>query len=181
MSPIVAIAGTGVKQRVSGEQCGLFCVRQQADMAHRMTGCVQAFKLYRFSYLDNVASANTPVDIGNTIAGILVRNDLRAGCLDHALVAACMVSVLVCIEYLRNRPATILRDIEALRKVEWINCQCLARFRTRDEIIEVPIGVSRPDLFDDHSAASSLAKTFLPPTQVSSTTMSSISEASMVK
>jgi hypothetical protein len=64
MAAVVAVAGTRVEQCVAAEQRWLVGVRQQAYMAHRVPGCVQAFEIDGHAHLDDVTGADTAVHIG---------------------------------------------------------------------------------------------------------------------
>ena len=150
-------------------------------MAHRVTGRVQALKLDCFANLDNVTCTDPTIHIRNALAGVLVRNNTGARCVGHSLVATDVVGMFVSIENLRYRPAAFICDIEALCEVERVDRQRFACVLAGDEIIEIAVGVTGPDLLDNHSCTSSRAYAFCPPTQVSITTMSSISAAGTVK
>ena len=79
-----------------------------------------------------------------------MRDDLRAGRLDNALVAADVIAVLVRIQDLGDVPLLFVGDGETFPEVERIDRQCLAGLRTDDQVVEVAVGVGGPDLFDDH-------------------------------
>ena len=150
-------------------------------MAHRVAGCIEALELDRFSHLYDVPGADALIDVVNAVARISMSEQCGPGCLDQSLVAARMVAMFMGVKNLGNRPAVLARDIETLRVVEGIDGQGLTGLRARDEVIEVAIGVACPDLLHDHGCCSSRSKVLPPATQVSSTTISSIWSAGMLK
>jgi hypothetical protein len=79
-----------------------------------------------------------------------VRNDFRAGLLRHRRIAAGMVAVLVRIQDLCHVPACVFGRAQAFLVIQGIDNERLSRFRARDQVIEVPIVVAGPHLFDDH-------------------------------
>ena len=182
VTAVVAVAGARIEQRVAAEQGRLVRMRQQADMAHRVPRRIEALEFDRPADLDHVAGAHAPVHVRDAGPGVLVRNQFRAGRRDHALVAAGVVAVFVRVQDLGNRPAPVRRDGKAFFVVERVDRERFAGLGTGDQVVEVPVGVTGPDLLDDHgdSAALSLlsrSKTRSPPTQVCRTSMSSISLA----
>ena len=98
-------------------------------MAHGMARCVETFKFHRFADLDDIAGADTDVHVGDPLAGVPVRNDLRAGRLDDAFVTANVVTVLVGVENLRNGPATIFSNGQALVEIERVDRQRVTGLR----------------------------------------------------
>ena len=151
-------------------------------MAHRVSGRVQAFELDGLADVDDIAGAHAAVHVRDALTGVLVGNDLGTGRPDHALVAARMVPVLVGVQDLSDMPALVTGNGEAFLVLEGVDGQRLARLGAGDQVIEIAVGVAGPDLLHDHGVASPCAaKTRCPPTQVSSTRMSSISEAGISK
>src|SRR5690606_23486674 len=147
---VVAVPGPGIEQRVAAEERRRVRARQQADVAHRVAGRVEAFELHAAGDAAHVGVAYAARHRGNAGAGILVRDHGRAGGLDHALVAAGMVAMLVGIEDLRDRPAALARDGEAAAEIQRVDRERFAGFPARHQVVEIPQGVAGPDLFDDH-------------------------------
>ena len=92
----------------------------------------------------------SPSHIGDLVAGVPVREDLRAGFLDEGFVSPCVVAVLVRVQDLGDRPAFVLGGLETLLVVEGIDGKRLARLAARDQVVEIAVGVRGPDLLDDH-------------------------------
>src|SRR5690606_24948499 len=102
------------------------------------------------------------VDAFDAAARLVVRDHLRAGCRYDRGVSAGVVEVLVRVQDLRDLPAALLRGGEALRVVERVDRQRLARLRACDQVVEVAVGIRRPDALDDHRA-SLLVRSTAPP------------------
>ena len=88
--------------------------------------------------------------------------------------------MFMCVEYLRDFPAMFFGRCQTLLKVERINRERIPGFGAGNQVVKIAIRIASPDLLDDH-CNSSAANTFLPAIQVSSTWMSSISEAGTSK
>jgi hypothetical protein len=73
-------------------------VGQQADVAHRVAGCVQALQFHGFTDLDDVTGLYAAVDMGDAPARFVVRNHLGAGGSHHSRIAARVVGVFVGVE-----------------------------------------------------------------------------------
>src|ERR1041385_3695453 len=80
---------------------------------------------------------------------VLCAKVFAPGLLHHGGVAAGVVAMFVSIQDLRDVPALRLGGVHALFMIQRIDGERFAGFRARDEIVEVAIGVSGPDLFDD--------------------------------
>ena len=147
MAAVVAVAGAGVEQRVAAEERGLVGMRQQADMAHRVTGRVHAFEIDGCADLDDIARADAAVHVRYTRAGIPVRDNFRIRGGDHALVAADVVAVLVRIHDLGDSPAPFLCHGEAFAEVEGIDGKRFAGLgqEQRNRAGRVPRGVYEID------------------------------------
>ena len=146
----MAVAHTGVEQRIAREQRWLVGVRQQADMAHGMAGRIQRLKLDRSSDTDDVACRQPPVDATDLSGRLRMSQQPGSGCCDHCPIAADVIAVLMGVKDLGNLPAMFAGTCQALFMVERVDSQGLARFRAGDQIIKIAIGVTGPDLFDDH-------------------------------
>jgi len=123
-------------------------------VAHGVARCVQAFELDRVADLDDVTRNDATIHVRNTRARILVCNDSCTRCFNNALVTACVVAVFVRVEDLRDCPAAVFRNGQAFVVVKRIDCECVTSFRTDNQVVEVAIRVTGPDLFDNHCAAS---------------------------
>jgi hypothetical protein len=119
-------------------------------MAHRVPGCVQAFEIDGHAHLDDVTGADTAVHIGYAPAGVPVRDNLRARGCNHGLVAADVVAMLVRIDDLGNAPSPVLRYSEALAEIERIDSKSVAGLGAGNDVVEIPVCISCPDLFYDH-------------------------------
>ena len=73
-----------------------------------------------------------------------------AGCRDHRLVAASVIAMFVGVENLFNFPPILLRDRQALLMIQRVDREGLTRIRTDNQIIEVAVVISGPDLFNNH-------------------------------
>ena len=78
--------------------------------------------------------------------------DLRARCRDHRVIAADMVVMFMGVQDLRDRPAIALGRGEAFFVIQRIDSHGFAGIGTDDQVVEVTVCVSGPDLFDDHGA-----------------------------
>jgi hypothetical protein len=153
MAAIVAVAGARVEQGVAAEQRRVIAMRAQADMAHGVARRVEAFELDRLADLDDIAGAKPAVDALDPVPRIGMRQELRAGGGDHRGIAAGVVAMLMRVENLRDAPALRLGGGEAFLMIERVDRQRFPRRRAGDEVVEVAIGIRRPDLFDDHGFA----------------------------
>ena len=115
-----------------------------------MARCIQAFKFYRFADFDDVASLHATRHARNLAAGLVVRDDLSTGGRCHRCIAAGMVMVFVGIENLGNLPAFDLGRIQGFFMIQRINSQRFSGLWANDQVIEIAIGIARPDAFDDH-------------------------------
>jgi hypothetical protein len=61
-----------------------------------------------------------------------------------------VIEVLVRIQHLRDLPVVALCRIEALLMIQRIDRHGLAGFGAHDQVIEISVGVTGPDLFYDH-------------------------------
>jgi hypothetical protein len=96
------------------------------------------------------ASSST-VDL---VLGVLVGQQRGAGGGDHRLVAAGVVAVLVGVQHLGDVPAHGLGLGQALLMVQGIDGHRLTALRASDQVVEVAIVISGPNLLDDHGARS---------------------------
>src|SRR5579864_5129897 len=126
LAAVVAVAGTGVEQRVAAEERRRLGVRQQAHVRHGMARRVQALELDAAPDTDEVALRESPVHAADAVRGAGVRQDLRAGCGLEALVSAGVILVLVCVDDLRDLPAAPLRGGKAQLPLERIDRQRLS-------------------------------------------------------
>jgi hypothetical protein len=115
-----------------------------------MAGRVEALKLDGVADLYDVAGANASIHIRNSALRITVRNDFCTRGTDDALVAACMITVFVCIQDLRNRPAALSGDRKTFFVVERVDSKSITGLGTGDKVIEISISVTCPNLFNDH-------------------------------
>jgi hypothetical protein len=153
LSPRLAscpVAGARVEQRVAAKQCRPVGVREQADVAHGVAGRIQRFQLDRLTDLHHVAGLQPHVLAGDLVPGPVMGQHLGAGRTHHGLVAADMVAVLVRVEDLGYLPAAFLGAGETLLVIERVDGKRLSGFGTGDQIVEVSVSVSGPDLLDDH-------------------------------
>lgn len=116
-----------------------------------MTRCIQALHFHRFADFNYIAGANTAAHIGNGVGSVLMRNDTGACCGYHRFVATRVVAMFMGIEDLRDGPAVLLRDRQALLVVQRVNRQRVTGLRANDKVIKIAIGIACPDLFNDHS------------------------------
>ncbi len=121
-------------------------------MTHRVSRRIQRLQLYRATNLDDVTRLQPDIYARDRVACVLVGEQLGAGSLDHRLIAADVIVVLVSIDYLSNGPAFVPGRIQAFVVVQRIHRQCFSGLAARDEIVEVPPVIPGPDLFDNHSA-----------------------------
>ena len=63
-----------------------------------------------------------------------------------------MVAVFMRIKDLRNVPACCLGSVQAFFVIQRIDGQGLSGFGAGDQVVEVPVGIGGPDLFDDHGS-----------------------------
>ncbi len=103
--------------------------------------------------LDDVPGADAAINVRYATRCVFMRNDSGTGCFDDALVAADVVAVFVGIQDLCDRPAALRGDREALLVIQRINRKRVARLRARNQIIEIPVGVSSPDLLNNQGVA----------------------------
>jgi hypothetical protein len=61
-----------------------------------------------------------------------------------------MITVFMGIQNLRNFPVTIGGDGQALLEIQWVYRERIAGLRTGDQIVEITITVTGPDLFHNH-------------------------------
>lgn len=111
VAAVVGLARPGIEQRDARKQRRLVGVRQQANVAHRVAGCVQALQLNGFADLDDVTSPNAAVNVCDAPASLMVRYYLCAGGGHHRSVTVGVVGVLVCIEELGDLPAAYLGEM----------------------------------------------------------------------
>ena len=123
-------------------------------MAHRVSRRIEALEFDGLADLDDVTRANAAIHIRNSFAGVFVRNDFRTRGIYDALVATRVVGMLMRVEDLRDRPATLIRHVQTLREVERVYRQRLASLRAGDQVVEITVGIAGPDLFDNHCCAS---------------------------
>jgi hypothetical protein len=115
-----------------------------------MTGRIQALEFDRLSDFYDVACANPTIHVWNTGLCIPVCNDFCTSGVNDTLVTTRMITVFVCVENLCNYPTSLRRGSETFLVVQWVDCESVTRFRTGDQVVEVAIRITRPDLFDDH-------------------------------
>ena len=120
-------------------------------MAHGMTRCIERFQLDRLADFDDIAGAETTVDVGNGPFGVGVGKQFGASGGNHLLVAAGMITMLMGVHYLSDVPALVFGSGQAFLVIQRIDSQRVSGFRAGDEIVEVAVGVGGPDLFDDHN------------------------------
>ena len=125
-------------------------MRTQADVAHRVAGCVQALQLYGFTYFDDVTRLHAAAHARDFAARFVVRNDLRACRGDHGIVTAGVVVVLMRVQNLCDLPAFYFGRGQRLFRVQRVNRQRLAGLGAGDQVVEVAVGVVGPDALDDH-------------------------------
>ena len=118
-------------------------------MAHRVPRGVERLELDRAPDADDVSRPQPAVDPGDRRVG--VGEDLRPGRGDHRVVPPDVVEVLVGVEDLGDLEAPLLRLRKAFPVVEGVDRERLPGLRAGDEIVEVAIVVTGPDLFDDHA------------------------------
>ncbi len=152
MSPTMAVAGTGVEKGIAAEETPLRCMRQQADMRHRVARGVETFELDGASYADHVPLAQPPIDAPDARGRSRMRQDFCARRADQALVAAGMVAMFVRVEDLRDLPALRAGRVQAQLPLERIDGERFARLRAGNQVVEVAVGVTGPDAFDQHVA-----------------------------
>ena len=111
---------------------------------------VEGEEFHRLADPDNIAGRQAAVDPFNSWASLLVGKQLRTGRLNHRCVTANVVRVFVRVENLCDLPTIFLRASQALLVVERINRQRLTRFAAGDQVMEVSVGVSSPNLLDNH-------------------------------
>ena len=150
MATVVAVSGAGIEQRIPAEERRLVGVREQAHMAHGVARRVQNLELHGLAHLDDVAGAEPTRHSRDLVLRVLVRQDPGAGLLDHRVIAARVVAMLVRVEDLGDVPALLPGGLQALPVVEGIDRERLPGLGTDDQVIEIPVGVGGPDLFDDH-------------------------------
>jgi hypothetical protein len=85
-----------------------------------------------------------------------MRKNLGSGFVDNRLVATNVVVMFMGVEDLGDFPARIARNLQALRAVQRIDCECLASLAASDQIVKVAICIGGPDLLDDQWILSSL-------------------------
>ena len=146
----MAVAGPGVEQRIAAEQRGLVSVGQQADVAHRMPGRIQRLQLNGFTYPDNIPCLQALVDTGNGIPRVGMGQQTRASRGDQRAVAAGMIGVFVGVEHLGDIPAEFPRPGQAFLVVQRVDGHGLAGFGAGDQVVEIAVGVSSPNLFNNH-------------------------------
>ena len=113
VTAVMAIASARIKQCVAAEQTGLVRSRQQANMAHRVPRRIEALQINSFADFYDVSRAHTAVYIGDLILGIRVSNNLRASRVHDSFISPGVIRMLVGIEQLSDRPATVRRDRES--------------------------------------------------------------------
>ena len=149
---VVAVARAGVEQGVTREQRGLVGVGAQADVAEGVAGCIQGFELHGFADLDDVARREPARHTRNAVLGRMVREHRRPGFVHDGLVAVNVVVVLVGVEDLGDLPAGFFGRIEALFTVQRVDGQRLAGLGAGDEVVEIAVGITGPNLLHKHGS-----------------------------
>ena len=119
-------------------------------MAQGVPRCVQAFQLDGLADLDHIARPYTAVHAADAAGCLVMGNHLGSGGRHHGCVATRVVEVLVGVEQLGDLPAAYFGGCQAFLVIQRIDGQCLAGFRTSDQVVEVAVAVSGPDAFDEH-------------------------------
>ena len=137
IAAVVHVARARVKQCVAREQRRLLGVRQQADVAHRVAGRVQALQLNGIADFDHVARFDATVHTRNLAGGLVVRNDFGACRGHHRCVAAGVVVVLVGIEDLCDLPALDFGGVQGFHGIQRVDGQRLTGLWASDEIVVI--------------------------------------------
>ena len=111
---------------------------------------VQAFQLDGLANLDDISSLHAAVHAGNFPGSFVMRDDLGTGCRHHRGVATGVVMVLMRVEDLGDLPAFSLGCSQAFLVVQRVYSQRLARVGAGNQVVEVAVGVARPDSFNKH-------------------------------
>ena len=131
--PVVAVSGARVEQRVTREQRHLGPARQQAHVAHRVTGRVEALELDALAYADDVAAAQPPRHVWDR--GVRMRQQRGAGRCDDVVVAADVVVVLMRVEDLGDVKSSLFGDAQARAVIERIDGERLAGLFASDQVV----------------------------------------------
>ncbi len=146
----MTVACARIEQCVAAEQCWRVGMRQQTNVAHRVSRRVEAFELHRLPDFDHIARTKAAVDPRDLISRIFVCEQPRTGGGNHGAITSGVIAVLVCIQDLSDIPAFTFSRFQALLMIQRIDSERFAAFGADDEIVKVPISVSGPDLFDNH-------------------------------
>ena len=122
-------------------------------MAHGVTGGVQRLEFNALPHPDNITRLQAPVNAGNRIPGIHMGQQARPGGGDQRGITAGVVQVFVGVEYLGDIPPPLLCPGQAFLVIQGIHCHGLPRFRAGDQVVEIAVGVTCPDLFNNHDGA----------------------------
>ncbi len=101
--------------------------------------------------LDDIAFAQSAVDTADALGCARMGKDLGFSRADESFIPARVVRVLVRVEDLGDGPPLLPGRIEAQAPFEGIYRESLPRLGTGDEVMEIPIGVRRPDSLNQHN------------------------------
>ncbi len=146
----VTVAGASIEQGVTAEKRRHIGLRQQAHVAHGVSGRVHGKEFHRTAHLNHITGIQAHIHVVDLVLGVLVRDERSPGGRHHGPVAPGMVAMLVSVEDLGDLPAIGLGPSQALLVIQRVYGHGFAAFRTDDEIVEISIGVTRPDLLYNH-------------------------------
>ncbi len=120
-------------------------------MRHRVAGRVQTFQFHGSADADHVALGEPAIHAAD--ASWRHRHGpapSRAVAPTRPVVAPRMVTVLVRVEDLGDRPALGAGRVETELPFERIDRERLTALRTSDQVVKIAVRVARPDSFDQH-------------------------------
>src|SRR6185312_10059578 len=149
VTAIVTVARARVEQGIAAEERGWVGPGEQTDVRHRVARRVETLQL-ESPHAYDVASGESAVDAANTACGPLVRQNLGARRPDETRIAARVIPMLVGVQDLGDLPAFLSRRLQAEPPLQRIDRQRLTGLRAGNEVVEIAVGIGRPDTLDEH-------------------------------
>lgn len=144
VTAVVAVARTGIEERVATKELRYLIVGQQTEVGSRMSRGVEALELHALSDADPITLAESPIKMCQPARGPGVRQHSRSGGRPQRLVAADVIAMLVGVQDMREGPAARADPLEAGLPVQRVDRQRLAALLAGDQIVEIAPAVGGP-------------------------------------